>query len=198
MRFPAPDKIKFFAVVKGSCWVWIEGEPDPLQVGPGDVGLLAAKRSFVLSSHPDLEPVEAMEVFRRSSSNMAHLGQGKDFHYLCGHVLLDPASRELLADTLSTWIHVPAASSQATAFQWLLEQLVRERSSNLPGASLASDQLAQLLFIQIVRAHLGTSSTLPLGWLRALADAAIAPALRSMHSTTCHAWGLEELADTDW
>jgi hypothetical protein len=96
MRFPAPDKIKFLAVVKGSCWVWIEGEPDPLQVGPGDVGLLAAKRSFVLSSHPDLEPVEAMEVFRRSSSNMAHLGQGEDFHYLGGHLLLDPASRELL------------------------------------------------------------------------------------------------------
>jgi len=83
-------------------------------------------------------------------------------------------------------------------FQWLLEQLVRERSSNLPGASLASDQLAQLLFIQIVRAHLGTSSTLPLGWLRALADARIAPALRSMHSNPGHAWGLEELADTDW
>jgi Cupin len=92
-----------------------------LQVGPGDVELLAAKRSFVLSSHPDLEPVEAMEVFRRSSSNVAHLGQGEDFHYLGGHVLLDPASRELLADALPPWIHVPAASSQATAFQWLLE-----------------------------------------------------------------------------
>jgi hypothetical protein len=105
MSFPAPDKIKFLAVVKGSCWVWIEGEPDPLQVGPGDVGLLAAKRSFVLSSHPDLEPVEAMEVFRRSSSNMAHLGQGEDFQYLGGHVLLDPASRELLADALPPWIH---------------------------------------------------------------------------------------------
>src|ERR1700743_1876664 len=150
MRFPAPDKIKFFAVVNGSCWVRIEGEPEPGQVGPGDVGLLAAKRSFILSSHPDLEPVEAMDVFRTSNSNMAHLGQGEDFSYLGGHVLLEPTSRELLADALPPWIHVPATSPQATAFQWLLEQLVRERSSNLPGASLASDQLAQLLFIQIL------------------------------------------------
>lgn len=44
MRFPAPDKIKFFAVVKGSCWVSIEGESEPGQVHAGDVGLLTAKR----------------------------------------------------------------------------------------------------------------------------------------------------------
>lgn len=194
MRFPAPDKIKFFAVVKGSCWVRIEGEPEPGQVGPGDVGLLTAKRSFVLSSNPNLEPVDAMEVFRGSKSNNACLGSGEDFSYLGGHVLLDPTSRELLADALPPWIHVQAASPQATAFQWLLEQLVRERSSNLPGASLASDQLAQLLFIQILRAHAGASNDLPVGWLRALADPRIAPALRSMHSKPGHAWGLEELA----
>jgi AraC-like DNA-binding protein len=194
MRFPAPDKIKFFAVVKGSCWVRIEGESEPGEVGPGDVGLLTAKRSFVLSSDPNLEPIDAMEVFRGSKSNNACLGDGEDFSYLGGHVLLDPTSRELLADALPPWIHVQAASPQATAFQWLLEQLVRERSSNLPGASLASDQLAQLLFIQILRAHVAASNELPVGWLRALADARIAPALRSMHSKPGHAWGLEELA----
>ncbi len=77
MRFPAPDKIKFFAVVKGSCWVRLEGEPEPGQVGPGDVGLLTAKRSFILSSQPDLEPVDAMDVFRGSVSGMAHLGVAK-------------------------------------------------------------------------------------------------------------------------
>ena len=194
MRFPPPDKIKFFAVVEGSCWVRIEGEPEPGRVGPGDVGLLSAKRSVVLSSDPDLEPVDAMEVFRGSSSNTAHLGEGQDFSYLGGHVLLDAASRALLADALPPWIHVRAASPQAVAFQWLLEQLVRERSSNMPGGSLASDQLAQLLFIQILRAHVGTSNELPTGWLRALADERIAPALRSMHNRPGHAWGLGELA----
>ncbi|WP_446743642.1 AraC family transcriptional regulator [Silvibacterium acidisoli] len=201
MRFPAPDKIKFFAVVKGCCWVRIDGEREPILVGSGDVGLLTAKRSFVLSSRPDLEPVDAMEIFRAGKSstahpgsNTAHLGEGEDFSYLGGHVLLDPMSRELLADALPPWIHVPASSPQATAFKWLLEQLVRERSSDLPGASLASGQLAQLLFIQILRAHVGASRDLPVGWLRALADARIAPALRAMHSRPEHAWGLEELA----
>lgn len=194
MRFPAPDKIKFFAVMKGSCWVAIEGEPAPSQVHPGDVGLLAARRSFVLSSAPGLTPVEAMDVFRGGASRMAHLGGEVDFSYLGGHVLLDPTSRDLLADALPPWIHVAASSPQASAFQWLLEQLVRERAANMPGASLASDQLAQLLFIQILRAHLGGSSALPVGWLRALADPKLAPALRAMHGSPGRAWGLEDLA----
>jgi AraC-like DNA-binding protein len=194
IRFPAPDKIKFFAVVKGSCWVRIEGEEEPGQVRAGDVGLLAAPRSFVLSSDLETDPVDAMTVFQGRKNNMAHLGKGEDFSYLGGHVLLDPASRALLADALPPWIHVPAGSVQAAAFQSLLDQLVREHTSNLPGASLASDHLAQLLFIQILRAHLNTSKTLPVGWLRALADSRIAPALRSIHSDPGRAWGLQELA----
>lgn len=196
IRFPAPDKIKFFAVVKGTCWVRIEGEKEPRQVGPGDVGLLAAHRAFILSSDLQVEPVEAMGLFQGGRTKSAHLGTGEDFHYLGGHVLLDAASRGLLADALPPWIHVPAVSPQAVAFQWLLEQLVRERSSDLPGANLASEQLSQLLFIQILRAHLTTSSTLPVGWLRALADTRIAPALRSIHNDPGHPWGLEELAKT--
>jgi hypothetical protein len=52
IRFPAPDKIKFFAVVKGSCWVLIEGETAPIHFQAGDVGLFSTKRSFVLASAP--------------------------------------------------------------------------------------------------------------------------------------------------
>jgi AraC-like DNA-binding protein len=196
LRFPAPDKIKFFAVVRGSCWVRIEGEPEPLQVNAGDVGLLAAPRSFILSSDLDTEPADAMEVFRACGNRFLHLGDSDEFSYLGGQVLLDPASRELLAEALPPWIHVPSGSPQAAAFQWLLDHLVQERSLNLPGASLASDQLAQLLFIQILRAHLTTSNDLPVGWLRALADSKIAPALRAMHSDPGHAWGLAALAKT--
>jgi hypothetical protein len=59
IRFPAPDKIKFFAVVKGSCWVRIDGEDEPGKVGPGDVGLLAAQRSFILSSDLETRPIDA-------------------------------------------------------------------------------------------------------------------------------------------
>jgi AraC-like DNA-binding protein len=79
-------------------------------------------------------------------------------------------------------------------FHWLLDQLVEEGAAEQPGASLASAQLAQLLFIQILRAHLKSSGSLAAGWLRALGDQRIAPALCLMHSDPSHSWGLEELA----
>ncbi|GLK71745.1 AraC family transcriptional regulator [Ancylobacter dichloromethanicus] len=194
IRFPAPDKIKFFAVVKGHCWVSVDGEAKPIYFEAGDVGLLAAQRSFVLASDPGVVPIDAMDVFSGAGRTTAQLGDGSAFAHIGGHVLLDPASGRLLADVLPPWIHVPAASPQAATFRWLLDQLVEERAAELPGAQLASVQLAQLLFIQILRAHLKTCGAMPAGWLRALADPRIAPALRLMHGDSGRSWHLAELA----
>jgi len=194
LRFPAPDKIKFFAVVKGHCWVKFDGDAQPVRFDAGDVGLLAAPLSFVLASDPDIEPLDAMSVFSGAGKNGAQLGDGQDFAHIGGHVLLDPASGRLLADVLPPWIHIPAASPHATVFRGLLDQLVEERAVEQPGMQLASAHLAQLLFIQILRAHLKRSSPMPAGWLRALGDPRIAPALRLMHGTPARAWHLDELA----
>ncbi|WP_114812176.1 AraC family transcriptional regulator [Paraburkholderia kururiensis] len=193
VRFPVPEKIKFFAVVKGSCWVAIDGEAEPIRFESGDVGLLTARRAFVLASDPGVPPVDAMTVFSGAGRSAVRLGEGDDFAQIGGHVLLDPASGRLLSDVLPPWIHVPAASPQATTFRWLLDQLVEERAGDLPGAQLVSAQLSQLLFIQILRAHLKTSGPMS-GWLRALGNPRIAPALRLMHDDPARAWRLEELA----
>src|SRR5579884_3783295 len=174
IRFPKPDKIKFFAVVKGHCWVRIDGEAEPIHFETGDVGLLVAPRSCVLASDPSVAPVEAMSLFSGAGRAMATLGDGNDFAHIGGHVLLDPTSGRLLADVLPPWIHIQAASPQAVAFRWLLNQLVEERAAELAGAQLASAHLAQLLFIQILRVHLKTASLMPAGWLRALGDPRIA------------------------
>ncbi|HSY79100.1 MAG TPA: AraC family transcriptional regulator, partial [Verrucomicrobiae bacterium] len=110
------------------------------------------------------------------------------------HVRLDPATGWLLADVLPPLIHVKATSQQATVLRWLLDQLISERAAELPGSSLASAQLAQLLFVQILRAHMEASGPLAAGWLRAVGDDRLAPALRLMHGDPGHAWQLEELA----
>lgn len=194
IAFPARDKIKFFAVVKGGCWVSLEGEAEPVRFEMGDIGLLVAQHSYVLSSEPGVPPLDAMDLFSRAGRTTAQLGDGRDFAHLGGHVLLDPLSGRLLLDVLPPWIHIRAASPHATTFRWLLEQLVKEQEGNLPGTQVASRQLAQLLFIQILRAHLETAERMPASWLRALGDPRIAPALRLMHSEPERSWGLDELA----
>jgi AraC-like DNA-binding protein len=194
IRFPARDKIKFFAVVKGHCWVTLEGEPEPMLFETGDVGLVAKPRASVLASDPAIEPVDAMSLFSGAGRTLAILGDGEDFAHIGGHVLLDPIRGKLLADILPPWIRIRAASPHAASFRWLLDRLIDEREAGKPGALLASAQLTQLLFIEILRSHLETANLMPAGWLRALADPRIGHALRLMHGDPARAWHLEELA----
>ena len=194
IRFPSPDKIKFFALVKGNCWLRIDGQHESVRVEEGDVFLLSAQRSFVLASDLAVVPVDATGLFTGTVYRTAKLGDGGDCVQIGGHVRLDPSSGGLLADVLPPLIHVKAASPRAKVLRWLLDQLVREPASELPGASLASAQLAQLLFVHILRAHLETSGLLVTGWLRAVGDKRLAPALRLMHAEPGRAWQLAELA----
>jgi len=194
VRFPTPDKIKFFAVVKGQCWVQLEGQPTPIHFQTGDVGLLSAHLWSVLSSAPDVEPVDAMDVFSGAGRSIAQLGDGSDFAHIGGHVLLDPISGPLLLNALPPWIHIPSSEPQAPIFKWLLDQLLEERDGAQPGAQVACAQLAQLLFVQVLRAHLKRSGHLGTGWLHAVSDPRIAPALGLMHSDPARPWHLEELA----
>jgi len=192
--FPGRDKVKFFAVLKGHCWILLDGEPGWIRFGTGDIGLLAVNRTFVIASEPGLAPIDAMTLFSGPPNNYAVLGDGEDFEHIGGHVLLDPVRGKLVADVLPPWIHIRADAPQAAVLRWILDRLVAERKAGLPGTSFASAQLTQLLFVEILRAHLATAELLPAGWLRALADARIAPALRLMHGDPARAWHLDELA----
>jgi AraC-like DNA-binding protein len=193
IRFRPTDKLKFFAVVKGSCWLCRDAEQEPTRLEAGDV-FLVSQHCFVLAGDLAAVPVDATRVFTANSGTIAKVGDGDDFFLIGGHVQLDKASGGLLADVLPPLIHVRASAPQATLLRWLLDQLVYERAAQLPGASVASTQLAQLTFIQILRAHLETSGPVAAGWLRATSDKRLAPALRLMHGDPGRSWRLEELA----
>jgi AraC-like DNA-binding protein len=194
VRFPEMDKIKFSAVVRGNCWLLIDGQIAPIRAETGDVFLLSGQQAFVLASELESEPIQAASLFHDAGPRIANLGEGDDFFQIGGFVRVDPISGGLLLDVLPPLIHVKVTSPHAPVLQWLVNQLVRERLSELPGSSLASAQLAQLMLIEIVRAHLETSGRLPAGLLRAAHDPMIAPALRLMHDDPGRVWHLDELA----
>jgi len=132
IRFRPPGKIKFFAIVKGNCWLRIDGEEVPVRVESGDV-FLVSQRPIVFASELTVAPIDATTLFAGNPNQIAKLGDGSDFFLLGGHVQLDPTSGGFLADVLPPLIHVRAASPQATVLQWLLDQLVRERRLNSRG-----------------------------------------------------------------
>src|ERR1700688_2111178 len=89
IRFPSPDKIKFFALVKGNCWLLIDGQqPPPVRVEEGDVLLLSAHPSFVLASDLAAVPVDATDLFTGTVYRTAKLGHGDECIPIGGHVRL--------------------------------------------------------------------------------------------------------------
>ncbi len=194
LRFPPPDMVKFFGIVRGGCWLRVEGEPSDLRLVAGDVFLLSAPRGFILASDLAREPLDAVTVFRDCFRETARLGSGEDFQLLGGHVELDEGSGDLLTAVLPPLVLARAGSPQAAMSHWVLAQLVQERAADLPGAGVASTQLAHLLFLHILRAHLAETGAFPPGWLRAVMDKQLAPALRLMHGEPGRAWRLDELA----
>jgi len=80
-------------------------------------------------------------------------------------------------------------------FQSTVHFIAAETSGNLPGATAIVDWLAEVLFVQAMRAC--SQASYGFGgpnWLRALSDKQIGEALRPMHAEPSRAWTVVELA----
>ncbi|MFJ9028260.1 AraC family transcriptional regulator [Streptomyces sp. NPDC102274] len=200
LRFPAPRRLKLTAVVKGSYWLIFDGAEEGVLLGAGDVAVFDGRRPFVLTSDPGLEPEDATRLFQDSPEPILRVGGhaadawSADVVSVGGHIDLNRTGEELLVQALPSLIHVRAGADEAPVLRWLLDQLLREMAADRAGTGFATGQLTQLMFVQVLRAYLADSESIPVGWLRALADERIAPALRLMHGDPGRAWQLRELA----
>jgi hypothetical protein len=109
LRFPPPQKIKLNAVVKGACWLAVDGERAPVRLETGDVFVVPAARPFVLASNLKVRPLDGLELFTKAKDHIGIVGDGNDFLAIGGHMALDPDRGGLLAEALPPLIHVGAA-----------------------------------------------------------------------------------------
>ncbi|HEY4202548.1 MAG TPA: AraC family transcriptional regulator [Devosiaceae bacterium] len=194
MSFGAFEGFKFNAVVRGSCWLEVEGAGSPLYLEAGDCFMLTRGRRFVMGSDPGLLPVEAGPVFAAAQKGMAHYGESTDFFAIGGRITLDAADAALLVDALPAVIHVGGRLEEAEVLRWLLERLIGEVGMDLPGGAAMSAHLVHMMFIQTLRAHLASAERVSTGWLAALGDRRIGAAIRLLHMEPSRHWTLGELA----
>lgn len=193
LAFPPPDKLKFLLIARGCCWLTVEGA-DPFLMREGDVLMLAAPRGFVAASDPSLAPRPAYEIFGDATSGIHAVSDGDEMLFLGGHVDMAWGGGALLLESLPDMIRIGGDSTEAPRLKWLIAELAAECGDGREGAGFACGALAQLIFLNALRAHLARQGELEPGWLRALADRRLAPALRLMHAEPARAWSLPELA----
>lgn len=195
---PRADRmILFHIVVSGSCWVSVD---DGVRhwASEGDVIVMPYGGRYVLGGRtrvdapetldlPGPPPWEDIPVVRQG-------GGGERTDVVCGylhsgHPLFDPAMKalppvfvvRLPEGPASSWVHASVAYAlEATA------------PSNKSPAVLAT-RLPELVLMEVLRVHLSAEPSGNRGWLVALRDPVLAPALALLHANPEHRWSVAEL-----
>lgn len=194
LRFEPFPHVRFGTVVRGECWLAIEGQ-EPVLLREGDFYLLGNPPRYVLASGLTVRPRSAKALLAASPDGALRLGPADaDETFVCGgHFSFDDPNAPLLLDVLPTLVHVRAGDAHRTLFAHLSGLLVAEVEADAVGGRLVIDRLAQVLFVHMLRAH-AERRACPVGWLGALRDDRIGAALRAIHADMARRWTLEELA----
>jgi AraC-like DNA-binding protein len=191
----SPTDLAHFAMLsRGNCWLSVEGNPEPIPLTAGDCILLARGISFVLRDSPRTRPRSPREI--ALSNNVAHYGGGgAPTTIVCGSLSFDRASLKPITQLLPSFILIKTEQARALALHNTMQALASEMAEQTPGSEVVATRLAEVLFIQLLRAHIASGPERDKGWLRAIFDPQIGTALNAIHDSVRTPWTVESLAE---
>jgi AraC-like DNA-binding protein len=197
---PGADRLILFHIVAaGSCWVstqdgvrhWAH-EGDVIVLPYGDeytMGGTTPTDTVSILGLLDAPPWEDIPVIR-------HGGGGVRTDVVCGYLhsddpLFDPTLRALPHLFVVRLPPGPASTWVQASISYAIEESAPSNRST----SLISMRLPELVLVEVLRAHLASAPTADSGgWLFALRDPVLAPALSLIHGSPEHPWTVAELA----
>ena len=193
--FPEREGIKFTAVVKGNCWLQVEGEQQPQRLQQGDCFLMTRGMPFSLYSDMSQPVMDSDGHFQTLAADelALHYG-GDDIQLVGGRFDFSGVPTQLLLSSLPSLVHVQANDPQASLLRWALERFTSELQQKRPGRSLMNEHLAHLMLVEVLRTHLATLDSTGIGWFYGLADRNLSVALSAIHADPAHRWSVQELA----
>jgi AraC-like DNA-binding protein len=198
----SPTDLAHFAMLsRGNCWLSVEDIPEPMPLTGGDCFLLARGTSFILRDSPRTRPQKSFsEVASRDDTNVAHYGGGgAPTTIICGSLSFDRASLKPITQLLPSFILIKADEARTLALHNTVQALASEMAEQAPGSEVVATRLAEVLFIQVLRAHIasGPEADRPerkRGWLRAIFDPQMGAALGAIHDQVNAPWTVKSLA----
>lgn len=197
LRFAGYDHIKFGAILSGSLRLWVEGNPIPVELGPGDCYLLTDGLPYRTSNSDEAPEIDGNVYFAdaRGEDGTIRLGEGPvDKVVIGGRFVFDEEGAAWLRSALPQIIHIKASSPAAGPLRRTLELLGLEAGGGAPGENVIVDRLADILLVQALRAYLAENGAGQASWLAGLADPKLARAMRSFHNDVAADWSVASMA----
>ncbi len=198
LRPGAEKLILFHIVAAGSCWVSVvDGERH--WAGPGDVIVLPYGDQHTIGGETPAERVSILTLLDAPPWDVMplirHGGGGARTDLVCGYLhsddpRFDPAMRALPPVFV---VRLP----DGTTTGWVqanIEYALTEAAPSNAHPNLIATRLPELVLIEVLRVHLATAPAADAGWLSALRDPVLAPALALLHQAPERKWTVADLA----
>jgi AraC-like DNA-binding protein len=183
-------------------WLELAGQP-PLRVEPGDLVLLPPLVPHRIVSEPGASAAAFSELIARHAVGprgenplVFELGGGGAATELFSiQVWLSAYCRHTVLLVLQPFIHASAADlPMVGSLGAILQSVTEECLARRPGWRLSAARTGELLLVNLLRAHLARQPAVGEGWLRGIADPAIARAIMRMHRAPEQDWTVATLA----
>jgi len=185
---------RFHMVVSGQCWLNIKDSNKQIRISAGDIVVFPRGDAHSLYDSPDSKLVSGNEVVEAIKNNRPMFeGDEADTIFVGGHFEFDRNVKHPLIDALPPFIHITDA--ERTELSWLetaTDVIIQETDSGIPGSDVIVNRLAEVLFIQILRAYM-LRNNFSNGFLAALRDRQINKALELIHAAPYDPWTVEKL-----
>ncbi len=190
--------ILFHIVARGSCWVTVAGG-ERHWAQTGDVIVLPYGDRYALGGEAPAECVSIETLIAPPPWDampfVHHGGGGAPTNLVCGFLysddpLFDPAMRALPPVFVVRPPDGAAAGWVHASIEYSLEHAAPSDASGNPIAT----RLPELVLIEVLREHLSTAPAAESGWIAALRDPVLAPALSLLHAAPERGWTVAQLA----
>ena len=196
---PMADCLMFHIVTSGECRLEFK-DAEPAVLRPGDFALIPRGEGHAIKSAEDARSVNyfdlPIEHITPRYEVLSHGGGGDETTLICGAVRIDhPAARDLV-ELLPSLIHIKAWDTPNA--EWMhstLRFIAAEARSRQPGGETIVTRLADVLVVQAIRTWLVEHPASRRGWLGALGDDRIGPALLQIHREPTREWSVASLAE---
>ena len=199
---PRTPKATLHAVTAGACWVRVKGQP-PIEQLPGDVVLLPTGAAHIVASARSGPTRTWSKVAGGQAGNPAHEcvfdgpggRRGSSTHVICAGFEYDHEVAQPLLSLMPPVLFLSERTlAEGSPVQATLRVLRHELAARTSGSATVIDRLTDVLFVQVIRAWLGSEDCTGNSWLQALRDPIIGRALSVLHANPAAPWTIETLA----
>jgi AraC-like DNA-binding protein len=190
--------ILFHIVARGTCWVaGDDGERHWAEAG--DVIVLPYGDHHVIGGATPSSCVPITELLAPPPWSdlpaIRHGGGGERVDLVCGYLVSDDPLFDPALGVFPSAFVVRLPRGAATG--WVQASVTYAATENVPSnasGSSVSTRLPELVLIEVLRHHLASAPAADHGWLAALHDPVLAPALALLHGDPGRRWTVADLA----